>query len=206
LSGQAAVSPELAPEEALRALAAELRRDGSVISPHVAEPAEEPALGLLAAAGPRAAGAPGAYALVIESVREGYLLHYGEARVVAGADPDLALLAGDYLYALGLRRLAAMGDLEAVRELSDLISLCSQLHAPGGDAPAAPGLWLASTLAVATGAPEGHDEAKRALREDRPDAGELLAASAREAAAGAGLDAALRRASDSIGFRPVGAA
>ncbi len=60
----------------------------------------DPALGLLAAAGPRAAEAPGEYALVIESIREGYLLHYGEPRVVVGADPDLALLAGDYLYAL----------------------------------------------------------------------------------------------------------
>jgi hypothetical protein len=206
VSGPAASSRELAPGDALRELAAELRRDGSVISPHVAEPGDEPALGLLAAAGPRAASAPGAYALVVESVREGYLLHYGEPRLISGADPDLALLAGDYLDALGLRQLAGMGDLEAVRELSDLISLCSQLHAPAGDAPEAPALWLASTLAVGVGSPPGHAEAKRALREGRPDAAELLAASAREAAAGAGLDAALGRASDSIGFRPIGAA
>ena len=45
-----------------------------------------------------------------------------------GADADLRLLAGDYLYALGLERLAALGDLEAVRELSDLISLSAQVH------------------------------------------------------------------------------
>ena len=51
---------------------------------------------------------------MIEAVREGYLLHYGEPRIVVGADTDLALLAGDYLYALGLERLAALGDLEAV--------------------------------------------------------------------------------------------
>ena len=43
---------------------------------------------------------------MVEAVREGYLLHYGGAAVVAGADPDLELLAGDYLYALGLERLA----------------------------------------------------------------------------------------------------
>ena len=43
---------------------------------------------------------------MVEAVREGYLLHYGDGRVVRGADPDLALLAGDYLYALGLERLA----------------------------------------------------------------------------------------------------
>ena len=69
---------------------------------------------------------------MIEAVREGYLLHYGEPRLLAGADADLALLAGDYLYALGLERLAALGDLEAVRELADLIASRAQLHAEGG--------------------------------------------------------------------------
>ena len=118
-----------APADALRDLAGLLRADGSVVSPHVAEPAaDRPALGELAAAGARTAGAPGEYALVVEAVREGYLLHYGDGRVVRGADPDLALLAGDYLYALGLERLAELGDLEAVRELSDLISLSAQVH------------------------------------------------------------------------------
>ena len=38
---------------------------------------------------------------MVEAVREGYLLHYGEPRVLAGHDSDLAVLAGDYLYALG---------------------------------------------------------------------------------------------------------
>ena len=47
---------------------------------------------------------------MVEAVREGYLLHYGEPRLLAGHDADLALLAGDYLYALGLDRLAALGD------------------------------------------------------------------------------------------------
>ena len=95
-------------------LADQLRAEDTPISPHVVDPAEPPALGALAAAGPRAAAAPGEYALVVEAVREGYLLHYGEPRLLAGHDPDLALLAGDYLYALGLERLAALGDLDAV--------------------------------------------------------------------------------------------
>ena len=60
---------------------------------------------------------------VLESVYEGYLMHYGEPRAFAGMDEDLRLLAGDALYALGLSRLAEAGDLEAVAELSDLISL-----------------------------------------------------------------------------------
>ena len=42
---------------------------------------------------------------VLDAVREGYLLHYGEPRVLAGHDDDLAVLAGDYLYALGIERL-----------------------------------------------------------------------------------------------------
>ena len=49
----------------------------------------------------------------------------------AGMDDDLRLLAGDALYALGLARLAERGDLAAVAELSDLISLSAQAHAEG---------------------------------------------------------------------------
>ena len=55
----------------------------------------------------------------------------GRPRLVAGDDGDLALLAGDYLYALGLERLAALGDLEAVRALGDVISRVAQAHAEG---------------------------------------------------------------------------
>ena len=73
------------------------------------------------------AARPAEYALVVEAVREGYLLHYGEPRLLAGHDPDLALLAGDYLYALGLDRLAALGDTRAVAILADLISTCARL-------------------------------------------------------------------------------
>jgi hypothetical protein len=66
---------------------------------------------------------------VLDSIREGYRLHYAEGGVVRTDDRDLALLAGDRLYALGLARLAEAGDLEAVRILADLISECAQAHA-----------------------------------------------------------------------------
>jgi hypothetical protein len=80
---------------------------------------------------------------VLETVYEGYLLHYGEPRLFAGMDPDLRLLAGDALYALGLARLAESGDLPAVAELSDLISRSAQAQAEGrGDE--AETLWDAS--------------------------------------------------------------
>jgi hypothetical protein len=68
---------------------------------------------------------------VLEAVREGYLLHYGESRAFAGMDPDLSLLAGDSLYALGLARLADAGDLAAVAVLADLISACAQAESEG---------------------------------------------------------------------------
>jgi hypothetical protein len=137
-----------APAEALRALAAQLREEGTPISPHVIEPAAAPRLGEIAAAGPRAAAAPGEYAFVVEAVREGYLLHYGEPRLVAGHDDDLALLAGDYLYALGLDRLARLGDTDAVGVLAELIGRCAQLHAEGREAEIE-ALWTDATHQVA---------------------------------------------------------
>ena len=210
----AARSP--APQEALHELAAQLAVEGSVISPHVADPADlEPALGLLAASGPRAAGAAGDYALLIEAIREGYLLHYGEPRLVVGADPDLALLAGDYLYARGLERLAALGDLGAIRELADLISLVAQLHAgaaaqspdledpPGEGARgrAADALWLAAVTAVTAGPTAENESAKLALREGR-SATQALWEAALNAGREAGIGGALERAAEAIGFQP----
>ena len=78
----------------------------------------------------------GPRAFALEAVYEGFLLHYGTPRAFAGMDSDLRLLAGDTLYALGLDRLARAGDVEAVAELSDLISFCAQAQAEGrpGDA------------------------------------------------------------------------
>jgi hypothetical protein len=192
--------PSPAPEDALGALAEMLRADDSVISPHVRDPAGDPAHGLLVAAGPRAQAAPGEYALLVESIREGYLLHYGGPRIVVGADRDLELLAGDYLYARGLERLAALGDLEAVRELSDLISLSAQVHAEPDGGATGEALWLASAVAVAAGAGDEHEAAKEALREQRPDAAEGLLQSARAGASAARLSDALARAADSVGL------
>ena len=136
------------PADALRTRAAQLREEGTPISSHVVEPAAAPRLGEIAADGPRSAAAPAEYALVIEAIHEGYLLHYGEPRILAGHDSDLALLAGDYLYALGLDRLAALGDTLAVGVLSDLISLCAQLHAEE-DVAALPRLWTTAARQIA---------------------------------------------------------
>jgi hypothetical protein len=117
-------------------LAAALREEGGLLAGALAEaPLDDPLL-----------GAPAARrALVLAAVREGYRLHYGEGLVVRTEDPDLALLGGDRLYALGLAQLAAEGDLDAVAQLADLISRCAQAHAEG-DAAAAEGAWRSAAL------------------------------------------------------------
>jgi hypothetical protein len=187
----------------LASLAARLRDEETLISSLVREPQEEAVFGALAAAGPRAAAARDDYLLLVEAIREGYLLHYGRPRLIETADPDLRLLAGDFLYALGLERLAAHGDLEAVRELADLISLSAQLHAEGGggdEAPTAKVLWLASATAVGVGPSAAHEEAKEVLRSDGRGATELLAAAASEMAQRAGIAGDLARASEAVGF------
>lgn len=136
------------PGDALRRLAERLRSEDTPISPHVVEAGEEPVFGLLAATGPGSASAPAEYAFVVEAVREGYLLHYGEPRLLSGHDEDLALLAGDYLYALGIERLAALGDAAAVALLAELIARCAQLHAEDREEEVAL-LWRATATAIA---------------------------------------------------------
>jgi hypothetical protein len=88
-----------------------------------------------------------ARAFTVEAVREGFELHYGEPRAFGGMDDDLSLLAGDSLYALGLARLAERGDLVAVAELSELISLCARARAEGRGAEAE-ALWEATVRAI----------------------------------------------------------
>ena len=82
----------------------------------------------------------------VEAIREGWLLHSeGRSRTLAPDDPDLALLGGDRLYALGLERLAAAGDLDAVAALADVISECARSHAEGAP-ELAQGAWRRLTL------------------------------------------------------------
>jgi hypothetical protein len=113
-------------------LAAALRTDGGLMAEAVADAGSvDGTLGAAAAAGPRAAGREEDYALLVEAIVEGYLQHYGTGRVMRPADPDLALLAGDRLYALGLEKLAAEGDLEAIGVLCETIATCARSHAEG---------------------------------------------------------------------------
>jgi hypothetical protein len=147
------------------------------------------------------------YALGLETIYEGYLVHYGRPRLFAPGDDDTALLLGDYLYAHGVARISALHDVEAVADLSELISLCSQLRAEeaeeaastagraGGARPETTSaygarwdgpLWAATAALLGRGA---LDEARTELRlhsDPRP-----LDAAARSAAGGDAVDSAL---------------
>jgi hypothetical protein len=101
------------------------------------------------------------FALGVETIYEGYLLHYGRPRLFAPADDDTGLLLGDYLYAHGLVRVAATGSTVAVRDLAELISLCSQARANGSD-----GDWAVWAATCAVLGEDSLDDARRSLRED----------------------------------------
>ena len=89
------------------------------------------------------------FALAVETIYEGYLLHYGRSRLFGPPDGDTAVLLGDYLYAHGLVRLARHGDVRAVADLAELISLCTQLRAGGGVASRLDGpAWAATACAL----------------------------------------------------------
>ncbi len=119
------------------------------------------------------------FALGVETIYEGYLLHYGRPRLFNPADADTALLLGDYLYAHGLVRVADTGSVAAVHDLAELISLCAQARADGRDGEAA--AWSATSALLGQGA---LDRARQELREDG-NADSLVAL----ARAAAGLDA-----------------
>ncbi len=99
------------------------------------------------------------YALGLETIYEGYLVHYGRSRLFAAPDDDTALLLGDYLYAHGVARISALHDVAAVADLSELISLCSQVRAEETDGDGA--LWAATAALLGQGA---LDDARTALR------------------------------------------
>jgi len=99
------------------------------------------------------------FALGLETIYEGYLVHYGSPRLFAPSDADTALLLGDYLYAHGLVRIASNGSVGAVGDLSELISLCSQLRAEAATGDGS--LWAATAALLGAGE---LDEARAALR------------------------------------------
>ncbi len=139
------------------------------------DPMNDPAQ--VAAAGPRAEGRREEYELVVEAIYEGYLLHYGAPRVVRPPDPDLGLLAGDRLYAIGLSRLVALEDSDAVAELADTITLGALAHGAGDEALAA-AVWAGAARAVGWGSSGAHRRAKELVLAGSPEAIEAMRTSA----------------------------
>jgi hypothetical protein len=117
------------------------------------------------------------FAVGVETIYEGYLLHYGRPRLFAAGDGRNALLLGDYLYAHGLVRVAELQDVEVVADLAGLISFCAQLRADGG---AGDGEAWAATAALVGRSPLAGDREPVAL-----------AAAARDAVGPEALDRAL---------------
>jgi hypothetical protein len=99
------------------------------------------------------------YALGIETIYEGYLLHYGRSRLFTPKDGDTALLLGDYLYAHGLVRIERVGTVDAVNDLAELIAMCAYLRAEqiAGDAAA----WAATAVLLGRGSLESGRDSLR---------------------------------------------
>ena len=89
------------------------------------------------------------HALGLETIYEGYLVHYGRPRLFAPHDRDTALLLGDYLYAHGLARIAALGNDVAVAgpRGADLALRAGARRGRAGDGT----VWAATALELGTG-------------------------------------------------------
>jgi hypothetical protein len=184
--------PARTARDGAHALRDALAAEGGTVAAHLGEPPidrgalDRPGPAQVAATGPRTRGREREYELLLEMILEGYRLHYDEPIVVRPEDPDLALLLGDQLYALGLAQLAELGDLEAVAELADVISLAAQAHS-ASDAELARAVWEAGAVSVGWGASDAHRHAKTRARVLDADAGSALRAAARAARGAAAL-------------------
>lgn len=139
--------------ETLAAIRDEIVLDSSLFSERLKpEPSAVDTAGfadifMAAAAGADAGTDDHLYAL--EYIFEGYLLHYGESRLLRPDEDDFQLLAGDYMYARGLNHTAAIGDLFYIRALASLIEFCSYLHCGGMDTRLALNAWAVVSLCMA---------------------------------------------------------
>lgn len=172
---EAAVGVDGGPPSSLSRLRTLLYEEGglmrSLLKADGLDDAEEESAGpaRMAASGPRVNGHGAEYELLIEAIYEGYLLHYHAPRVMRSPEDDLGLLAGDRLYALGLARLVALGDVEAVAELADVITLTALAHG-SGNTELADAVWAAGARAVGWGTTPLHDHAKALTRAGSPEA------------------------------------
>jgi hypothetical protein len=123
-------------------------------------------------------------ALGLETIYEGYLVHYGRPRLFSPLERTTVLLLGDYLYAHGLVRVAAVASADAVADLAELIALCALLRAE--ERPGDGAAWAATAALLGAGRLGPGREALRADGDPAP-----LLALARETAGDEDVDAAL---------------
>jgi len=128
--------------------------------------------------------AEGRFALGLETIYEGYLVHYGRPRLHQPEDGDTALVLGDYLYAQGLARIAALGHVDAVSDLAELISVCAQTQADDREGDGA--AWAATAALLGQ---RKLAEARLALSRDHDSAS--LETLARKTAGDEAVDRAL---------------
>lgn len=138
-------------------------------------------------------GGPESGAIAIEAVREGFLCHHDRSRLLELEDPDLALLVGDLLYAIGLRELALAGDPGPVSILADLIRLVSERVGTDLESTV-PALWTGQAIALAVGTDERHRAALEAIETGEDPGAEGLSQWSREVAGGHGAGEALSEA------------
>ncbi len=193
----------MSPPTTLERLAARVREEGA---PLVVRPAGDSGfdpdpLGQLAASGPRSSARAAQYAFIVEAVREGYLCHYGRSRLLDEPDSDLALLAGDLFYAIGISGLAELNDLESTGILSDLIRVAAELQAAGRPDLAGV-IWLSQIVALACGKDEEQAKAVEALGAGEAAAAEALEAWSRATADSHGAGRAFENARTAIDSRP----
>ncbi len=112
----------------------------------------------------------------VEMIYEGYLLHYRESRVCPGMNAsEGALLAGDFYYAHGLRRLIAHGGSDAVLVLARLMGVGAYARSCDASFELGDALWaytMGALVALRRGAASAEveqlfDEVDQAIVEDR---------------------------------------
>ena len=154
------LTPDLASHDVWETIAREAARESPLWAAALLPPDERQEIAVFSPLGDQR------FALGLETIYEGYLLHYGSSRLFAPPDAESTVLLGDYLYAHGLVRIAELGDVEVVADLAELISLCAQLRA---DRPTTGrgegGAWAASASLLGSGDPRLAG-ARAALRDD----------------------------------------
>lgn len=104
---------------------------------------------LFSAACARPVAGAGHYRFALEYIFEGYLLHYGGGRLLRPDGTEFDLLAGDYMFARGLDRIALLEDVASVRAFANLVSLCSFVHSEQLGPDIALKAWTATAICLA---------------------------------------------------------